>query len=191
LNYLAHLHIADHCQSSLLGNLLGDFVRGNPESQYPAYISQGVRLHRFVDSFTDSHPLVLESKSLFPQGVRRFSGIALDMFWDHCLAKRWGEFHSVELSHFCHLAQNEIQIQVNQTLPDSFIRTSSAMWNGGWLESYQQLENIEFALNRMSQRRPTMGVLAECFPYLEKNYRDLNEVFTCFYPEILTASKRF
>ncbi|XHY22957.1 Acyl carrier protein phosphodiesterase [Vibrio sp. NH-UV-68] len=86
VNFLAHLHIADHCQSSLLGNLLGDFVKGNPDTQYPAMISQGVRLHRFVDSYTDSHSQVEQIRALFPNGVRRYSGIALDMFWDHCLA---------------------------------------------------------------------------------------------------------
>lgn len=191
MNYLAHLHIADHCQSSLLGNLLGDFVRGNPESQFSSEISAGVRLHRFVDSFTDSHPLVIESKGHFPQGVRRFSGIALDMFWDHCLAKRWSEFHSMKLDGFCQFAQQNVEADVLTTLPESFVRTSMAMWEGRWLESYQHIENIEFALRRMSSRRPTMKVLAECFPYIESNYHQLDEVFSAFYPEILTASKRF
>lgn len=154
MNYLAHLHIADHCQSSLLGNLLGDFVRGNPESQFS-------------------------------------SGIALDMFWDHCLAKRWSEFHTMKLDGFCQFAQKNVESDAVTTLPESFVRTSTAMWEGRWLESYQHIENIEFALRRMSSRRPTMKVLAECFPYIESNYHQLDEVFSAFYPEILTASKRF
>ncbi|EEX94109.1 hypothetical protein VIA_001267 [Vibrio orientalis CIP 102891 = ATCC 33934] len=65
------------------------------------------------------------------------------------------------------------------------------MWQGRWLESYQHIENIEFALSRMSNRRPTMTVLSQCFPYIESNYHQLDEVFSAFYPEILTASKRF
>ncbi|RTZ17417.1 DUF479 domain-containing protein [Vibrio aquaticus] len=191
MNYLAHLHIADHCQSSPLGNLLGDFVKGDPQRQFPKVVADGIQLHRFVDSFTDSHQAVLDSKSLFPQGVRRFSGIALDMFWDHCLSKRWGEFHHDELPLFCLNAQKRVIAQSRFPLPDRFVQMSFAMWQGQWLESYQHLDNIEFALNRMSQRRATMGVLAECFPYLETNYHQLNEVFSTFYPEILTAAKRF
>lgn len=191
MNYLAHLHIADHCQSSPLGNLLGDFVKGDPQRQFPKPVADGIQLHRFVDSFTDGHYAVLDCKSLFPQGVRRFSGIALDMFWDHCLSKRWGEFHHDELPLFCLNAQQRVIAQSRFPLPERFVQMSSAMWQGQWLESYQHLDNIEFALSRMSQRRPTMNVLVECFPYLEANYHQLNEVFSTFYPEILTASKRF
>lgn len=88
MNYLAHLHIADHCQSSLLGNLLGDFVKGDPDSQYGAPIASGIRLHRLVDAYTDSHPVMQHAKQCFSSDTRRFAPIALDMFWDHCLASQ-------------------------------------------------------------------------------------------------------
>lgn len=65
MNFLAHLHIAHHCQSSLLGNLLGDFVKGDPTEQYPQSLVQGIRLHRWVDAYTDSHPVMKAAKSLF------------------------------------------------------------------------------------------------------------------------------
>ncbi len=35
MNFLAHLHLADLAESSLSGNLLADFVRGNPEESFP------------------------------------------------------------------------------------------------------------------------------------------------------------
>lgn len=191
MNYLAHLHIADHCQSNLLGNLLGDFVKGNPDTQLPTHISQGVRLHRFVDSYTDSHAMVAEAKALFPAGVRRFSGIALDMFWDHCLASRWEEFHAVPLARFCQQAQLQVGGDSSHSLPERFVTVSSAMWQGRWLESYQHIENIDYALQRMSHRSPRMGKLSECFPHIERNYQQLNETFSLFYPQVLTASKSF
>jgi len=191
LNYLAHLHIADHCQSNLLGNLLGDFVKGNPETQFPASISQGVRLHRYVDSYTDHHNMVIQAKRLFPNGVRRFSGIALDVFWDHCLAKHWREYHPFTLDQFCQEAQKQVETESSYPLPERFVRVSCAMWQGRWLESYQHLDNIEFALHRMSSRNPRMERLRECFPYIERNYEQLNAIFSSFYPDVLTASKSF
>lgn len=33
MNYLAHLHIADHTNTSFTGNFLGDFVKGDPEQK--------------------------------------------------------------------------------------------------------------------------------------------------------------
>lgn len=76
MNFLAHLHIAHHCQSSLLGNLLGDFVKGDPTEQYPQSLVQGIRLHRWVDAYTDSHPVMKAAKSLFPSQQQRFAPIA-------------------------------------------------------------------------------------------------------------------
>lgn len=191
MNYLAHLHIADHCDSNLLGNLLGDFVKGNPESQFPNNVSQGVRLHRYVDSFTDHHEQVLEVKGLFPNGVRRFSGIALDMFWDHCLANQWSQFHSNSLNEFCQQAEHRVSLDSHNELPERFLRVSTAMWQGRWLESYQHLDNIEYALQRMSARSPRMSRLSDCFPHIERNYDHLVETFSTFYPDVLTASKSF
>lgn len=108
MNFLAHLHIASVTKSSFLGNFLGDFVKGSPDGLFSERTVQGIRLHRFVDSYTDQHALIKSCKPLFPKSLRRFSPIALDMFWDHCLAKHWLQFHANPLVDFC--LQAELQI---------------------------------------------------------------------------------
>ncbi|NIY82655.1 ACP phosphodiesterase [Vibrio hepatarius] len=191
MNYLAHLHIADHCDSNALGNLLGDFVKGNPDNQYDNDVVQGIRLHRFVDSYTDSHKLVREARQLFPGKQRRFSGIALDMFWDHCLASNWQQYHDDGLRKFCEQQRVLVAQENDAELPERFTRVTAAMWQGRWMESYQDLENIEYALQRMSNRSPRMGELANCFSTLDKNYADLVKVFKAMYPDVLNAAQRF
>ncbi|NRF26959.1 DUF479 domain-containing protein [Vibrio coralliilyticus] len=191
MNYLAHLHIAQHCESSMLGNLLGDFVKGNPEHQYSADIVQGIKLHRFVDSTIDSHSLMLRAREYFPGKSRRFSGIALDMFWDHCLASEWRKYHATSLRDFCLDAESKVLAEYPETLPERFTAVSGAMWKGRWLESYKEIENIEYALQRMSTRSPRMGELSRCFYTLEQRYQPLKEIFHTLYPEILNAAKRF
>lgn len=120
MNFLAHLHIADHSNSHLLGNLLGDFVKGDPSKLYDRDISNGIRLHRFVDRITDHHPIVNECKPHFTGVARRFAPIALDMFWDHCLAKHWNDFHSVSLEHFVKTAYERVNREVHEHLPPRF-----------------------------------------------------------------------
>ncbi|NOI13864.1 ACP phosphodiesterase [Vibrio hepatarius] len=191
MNYLAHLHIADHCNSNALGNLLGDFVKGNPDNQYDNDVVQGIRLHRFVDSYTDSHELVREARQLFAGKQRRFSGIALDMFWDHCLASNWQQYHDYGLRKFCEQQRVLVSREHDAELPERFTRVTAAMWQGRWMESYQDLENIEYALQRMSNRSPRMGELANCFNTLDKNYADLVKVFKAMYPDVLNAAQRF
>ena len=191
MNYLAHLHIADHCNSNALGNLLGDFVKGNPDNQYDNDVVQGIRLHRFVDSYTDSHELVREARQLFAGKQRRFSGIALDMFWDHCLASNWQQYNDHGLRKFCEQQRVLVSREHDAELPERFTRVTAAMWQGRWMESYQDLENIEYALQRMSNRSPRMGELANCFSTLDKNYADLVKVFKAMYPDVLNAAQRF
>lgn len=191
MNFLAHLHIAHHCHSSLLGNLLGDFVKGDPSKQYSAELVRGIRLHRFVDSYTDSAVILQQAKRLFPQGHRRFSGIALDVFWDHCLAINWPIYHPQPLELFCQQSESIVKKASVDALPERFLMVSENMWRGRWLESYQDLDNIEFALQRMSERRATMAPLKACFPYLHANYDDLQQLFAQFYPMLLRSSQDF
>lgn len=196
MNFLAHLHIAHVSSSSLMGNLLGDFVKGDPDKQYSEVVSRGIRLHRFVDSYTDSHSVMKEAKCYFPPQQRRFAGIALDVMWDHYLATSWKQYHDQPLSDFCRFAEREVKLEQQQStmlseLPNRYLQMTSRMWQGRWLESYQTLENIEFALQRMSLRSPRMAPLAECFEPLTDHYPDLKRLFAKFYPELLQVSRDF
>lgn len=191
MNFLAHLHIADHCNSHLMGNLLGDFVKGDPSKQYQIDISNGIKLHRFVDRITDHHTLVEECKPHFTGVARRFAPIALDMFWDHCLAKHWRTFSPQSLDSFVRYAYSEVNKQISDDLPPRFLMLHSRMWSGGWLQSYQDLENIEFALHRMSQRSPRMADLATTFEVLDNEYEQLEAKFAALYQDVLRQSAEY
>lgn len=184
MNFLAHLHIADYCQSDLSGNLLGDFVKGNPDEKYPKQVVDGIRLHRFVDSYTDTHPTVLQQKHLFGDQLKRFSPIALDMFWDHCLACEWKSFHKLTLTDFVHHCKTTCQL-VDYPVPVNYLATMKSMWSGEWLLSYQDINSTLYALERMSQRSPRMGPLADCGSVLLEHYFELRETFLSFYPDVL------
>lgn len=191
MNFLAHLHIADHCNSHLMGNLLGDFVKGDPSKQYQTDISNGIKLHRFVDRITDHHALVEECKPHFTGVARRFAPIALDMFWDHCLAKHWSTFSPQSLDSFVRYAYSEVNKQISDDLPPRFLMLHSRMWSGGWLQSYQDLENIEFALHRMSQRSPRMADLTTTFEVLDNEYEQLEAKFAALYQDVLSQSAEY
>ena len=191
MNFLAHLHIADHCSSHLLGNLLGDFVKGDPSKQYQADISNGIKLHRFVDRITDHHPIVEECKPHFKGAARRFAPIALDMFWDHCLAKHWHTFHQCSLDQFVSDAYQRVYRDVGDDLPERFLLLHSKMWSGGWLQSYQDLENIEFALHRMSKRSPRLADLTTTFAVLDQEYVILEAKFPALYSDVLQQALGF
>jgi len=190
MNYLAHLHIAEHTQTSLLGNFLGDFVKGNPDGLFNKAVIKGIRLHRFVDSYTDNHTLIKQSKPLFPKELRRFSPITLDMFWDHCLAKHWPMFHDDSLAQFTLQAQATVEMEKSELLlplPEHFENVSELVWKGRWFEHYADINNIEFALQRIASRRPKMKPLAYTFNTLDEHYDQLTDTFFQLYPKVLEA----
>lgn len=128
---------------------------------------------------------------MFMGSQRRFSGIALDMFWDHCLAANWHDYHDKRLKTFCDQQRTKVTRSRSQQLPERFIHVTSAMWEGRWMESYQSIDNIEYALQRMSRRTPRMGELANCFSTLDCHYDELLKVFRLLYPDVLNAARRF
>lgn len=166
-------------------------MKGDPSKQYQSDISNGIKLHRFVDRITDQHPIVDECKPHFTGVARRFAPIALDMFWDHCLAKHWDAFYQQPLDRFIDYAHQQVDSEVIDGLPPRFLLLHSRMWSGGWLQSYQELENIEFALHRMSQRSPRMADLTTTFSVLEEEYEVLEAKFPILYRDVLVQALEF
>lgn len=192
MNYLAHLHIAEQVESSLLGNLLGDFVKGQPGPHLPKAIQHGIFLHRRVDGFTDGHPISRQLKQYFDPSVRRYVPIALDMFWDHCLAHQWSRYHSSTLATFVENAQAMIELESHSVeLPAGYVNVSQKLWPQQWLLSYQSFDNIAYALERISQRRPQLHGLPQCISGLEQHYDRFSEAFNEFYPEVMHEAYGF
>lgn len=190
MNFLAHIHIAEHCDSSIAGNLLGDFVKGDPEKQYPAEIARGIRLHRYVDSYTDNHPLMREAKQYFSAELKRYAPIALDLFWDHCLARMWANYHGMTLEAFCVQAESKAR-NILVEVPERYTLVTDRMWRGRWLVSYREFDTLEVALQRMSQRSARMQPLAACFAPLRLEYQALSALFPSIYQDVLQASASY
>lgn len=190
MNFLAHLHLADRCQSHLAGNLLADFVRGDPYTRYERPVADGIKLHRFVDSYIDAMPEVLCCRQRFSPETRRVSGIALDITWDHFLAKHWEHYHHQPLTVFVEQAQNQVE-QFQDNLPDNYRQTMARMWQYQWLLQYRERTTITTALERMAQRRPKLYQLANCPPFIAQHYDFFEHQFAALYPQIIKAAEAF
>src|SRR5262245_26013048 len=100
MNYLVHLLLAASEPESLLGALMGDFVKVPLGAQYSPSITHALALHRRVDSFTDAHPVTATSRARISRERRRFAGIMVDLFYDHFLARNWTAYASEPLGAF-------------------------------------------------------------------------------------------
>jgi len=189
MNFLAHLHLASLANSSLYGNILADFVRGNPLGNYSEKVIDGIFMHRRVDVMTDRLPQVLDAKRLFREEFRRVAPITLDVVWDHFLALHWQELEP-EVS--LHTFVNRAQLEIVPMLPDSperFQNLNAYIWQERWLERYAELPFIAKVLQGMANRRPKLGALAGSFNDIENNYTLLEQTFWQFYPQMIAQAK--
>lgn len=94
MNYLGHIYLSNDNHDLMYANLYGDFVKGTQISHLPLIIQQGIRLHRMIDSYTDQHSGVRELARSLYDFLPKVSGIAIDLYFDHLLAKHWSKFHA-------------------------------------------------------------------------------------------------
>ncbi|MBS9426198.1 ACP phosphodiesterase [Photorhabdus caribbeanensis] len=189
MNFLAHLHLATLADSSLLGNLMADFVRGNPEGQYSADVVAGIRMHRRVDVLTDTHPLVIQARHLFSAPYRRVAPITLDIIWDHFLSLYWDKLvPTYSLPAFIHHVRNQIEPHLYYT-PEKFQELNEFLWPQNWLIRYADLAFIADVLTGMARRHPKLSALSGSFQDIEQHYADFETLFWQFYPYMMEKAE--
>jgi acyl carrier protein phosphodiesterase len=182
MNYLAHLHLGGDAPAQLLGSLYGDFVKGPLTGQWPADIEAAIRLHRRIDVFTDNHPLQLQARSRFALERRRYSGILLDIFFDHCLALNWDDYASEPLPSFTGRVY-QVLAQEPQ-LPERLAWIAPRMAAQDWLGSYREFAVLEQVVGGIQRRLSRPQGLEGAMPELQRLYQPLLEDFRQFYPEL-------
>ncbi len=184
MNYLAHLFLSDGTPESLIGNLLGDFVKGSIENIYSTQIIKGIYLHRKIDCFTDSHPIFRSSKRLISLNRRKFSGMMIDVFYDHFLAKNWSEYSNIGLNDFTNSVYQVLQENKN-LLPERLKSILPDMIANDWLASYRETSTINRAINGLSRRIKRENNLLGGVEELFLNYQQLQVDFSKFFPELI------
>ncbi|MDB5996990.1 MAG: hypothetical protein JWP42_4126 [Pseudomonas sp.] len=182
MNYLAHLHLGGQRPGQWLGSLYGDFVKGRLQGQFDPEIEAAIQLHRSIDVFTDRHPLVDAALSRFSLTRRRYAGIVLDVFFDHCLARDWTSYADQPLAQFTsqvyRVLSNEPQ------LPERLARIAPHMVAHDWLGSYEEFDVLEQVLRGISRRLTKPEELAAAMQELRALYEPLSEDFRLFYPQL-------
>ena len=188
MNHLAHALIAEHTGTSIVGNLMGDFVKGPLEDgAWDAEILRGLRLHRRVDAWTDEHPLFHRSRMRLGPELRRWSGILVDLYWDHVLAREWDTLAGEPLGPFADRVTSELTA-ARPILPGRMLRFVEFMTASRLLEAYARTEGIRGALEGMSMRMRRGNPLAEAAVDLPALYPGLREDFLSFWEELLLWS---
>ena len=182
MNYLAHLHLGGSDPHRLLGSLYGDFVKGTLAGRFPPAMEASIQLHRHIDSFTDSHPQVLTALARFPAARRRYAGIILDVFFDHCLARHWGEYAEQPLDEFTRRFYRILMAQ--PALPGRLAIIAPHMAADDWLGAYRDFSILDQVLKGIARRLSRPEGLEGAMKELETLYEPLMADFRAFYPQL-------
>lgn len=189
MNYLAHIYLAEPTPEAQLGALLGDFKGAHCKPDRNSILNREIVLHQLIDKFTDSHPAVLNAKSYFRPETRRFSGILLDIFFDHRLSCDWSKYCATELSLFIEQFYSDVQV-LSDLFSPRFAEAFPKMVSEDWLGSYLEFEGVVLAAKRVSRRLTKSGeLLREGINDLEQNYALISACFDTFFPELVEYSQ--
>ena len=186
MNYLAHVYLARHSDDAMLGALLGDFVFGTsgPDA-WPPPIRTEILRHRAIDRFTDAHPAVVAARALFPDGRRRYAGIALDVFFDHCLARDWARWSDEPLDAFTARFYTVLLAHLPE-LPDRLRGLAPPMAAQDWLGSYRERANVDRTVVRIATRLTRYGErLVACLDDVRRHEAALDGAFDTFFPDLV------
>ena len=183
MNFLAHIYLSGNNDFIKIGNLMADGIRGKEYQIFPLDVQKGIILHRAIDTFTDAHPIFRISKHRLHEKYGHYSGVIIDVFYDHFLAKNWSNYSDEKLSDFVN--------RFYKSLEDNFemltLKTQNMLpyiKKGNWLYNYQFIEEIERVLFQMDRRTKHESNMGFSVQELKKFYNEFEEEFTLFFKEL-------
>lgn len=176
MNYLGHIYFSNDNTSLALANLYGDFIKGNKYLEYPSHIQEGILLHRKIDHYIDNHESVRELiKQIRPQ-LPKVAGIAIDIYFDHLLAKNWNQFHKKSLPNFLSNFYQEINIQ-QEPYSLEYKQFIELLIERNWLSYYPTEEGLYRMCFGVSQKLSFDNALVQGYKVFKQFENDITSVF--------------
>lgn len=190
MNFLAHTYLSGSDPEILVGNFIGDFVKGKQIEKFEENIQNGIRLHREIDLFTDTHKIHLKSRSRLKATYRHYSGVIVDMYYDHFLAANWSNYSTMDLLVYT-LDVYKILNNHHHILPGRAQEMLKYMIPANWLYYYSKIEGIHRALEGMSRRTKFESGMENASEDLRKHYEEFQNEFELFFPGLISFTQTF
>lgn len=189
MNFLAHIYLSGKDEELIIGNFIADSVKGRKYLDYPEGIKNGIVLHRAIDYYTDTHPIARQSSSRLFETYGHYSGVIVDILYDHFLAANWEKYSNIPLERFVATFYQLLQKNLS-ILPKNVQQFLPFMIKDNWLLSYATIGGIGTILHQMNERTNKISGMNTAVVELEKHYEDFQNEFTLFFDELKIFSQR-
>ena len=183
MNFLAHIYLSGNNDLVKIGNFMADSIRGNSYTAYQQDVQKGILLHRSIDSFTDMHPVYRQSKHRLHEKYGHYSGVIMDIFYDHFLAKNWSSYCDENLDEY---AENfYLLLKENyDILTDRIKGMMPYMIARNWFVSYASIEGLQMIMFQMDHRTKNRVNMNESTVELQQYYTEFEQEFKLFFEEL-------
>ena len=189
MNFLAHIYLSGSSDLIKIGNFIADGVRGNKYLAFDSEIQKGIVLHRAIDTFTDAHPLFRKCTKRLHSNYHHYSGVIVDVFFDHFLAKNWNLYSEESLEDFVQnfyisLSTYEMHLTEKAKMMQPY------MIEQNWLLNYRSIDGIEKILTQMDRRTKNVSMMRNSVTELNLYYSEFEQDFTHFFAELKEFSSK-
>jgi len=187
MNFLAHIYLSGNNESITIGNFIADGIRGKKYKNYPKDIQIGILLHREIDTFTDAHPIVRQSTKRLHKNYSHYSGVIVDILYDHFLAKNWHKYSETPLDIYVEKFYKSLEDNF-EILPERTKKMMPFMIADNWLLNYANIEGIQRVLDGMNRRTQNKSKMNKATTELNTYYSEFENEFTLFFNELISFS---
>ncbi len=190
MNILAHIYLSGENEELMIGNFIADHIKGNAIQQYNGDILKGIKLHRFIDEYTDSHPVVKLSKQRLYKSIGKYAPVVSDVYFDHFLANFWNQYHSLPLEQY---AQNKYSLLNSRLdiLPQKTQNMLPYLIKYNWIMAYKSFEGLQQVFNGMNKRASFVSNMDIAVASLQQDYSLYEQEFHQFFPQLQHAVSHF
>lgn len=188
MNYLAHIYLSGDNNLITIGNFIADGIKGKSYKKYPKDIQIGILLHRNIDTFTDAHQTVRQSTKRLHEKYGHYSGVIVDILYDHFLAKNWDKYSEVPLADYVETFYDTLEDNY-EILPLRVKKMMPYMLTDNWLLGYASIEGISRVLTGMNNRTKNRSGMDGAVKELKLFYKEFEMEFSSFFDELISFSK--
>ena len=189
MNYLAHIYLSGENDLVTIGNFIADGIKGKSYTTYPKDIQIGILLHRHIDTYTDAHKTFRLSTKRLHEKYGHYSGVIVDILYDHFLAKNWKKYSDTPLNNYVDSFYDSLETNFD-ILPIRIQKMMPYMIADNWLLSYASIEGISRVLDGMNRRTKNRSSMNEAVVELEAFYAEFEKEFSDFFDELISSSKQ-
>jgi acyl carrier protein phosphodiesterase len=183
MNFLAHIYLSGENDLIKIGNFMADGIRGKQFEHFPDDVQKGIILHRFIDTYTDSHSIFRQSTRRLHEKYHHYAGVIVDIIYDHFLAKNWAKYSDEKLEDFINRFYTSLHDNY-AILTEKTQGLMPYMIERNWLLSYQTVEGIHQILTQMDRRSKNISKMQFASEELKQFYNEFEEEFSIFFEDI-------